>query len=279
MSDVTEALANSRAYFQVELEGLDEAAAVAGGTLEWQCGYVGRDSAELCGYLRLARTGRSGHERSARFYVELRRAVGAGNEASLRVGGYTRRRFASYGVGEAKAVFRRRVQAFERRIGLRVVNRPRFKELRKMAAPGHSRSCAVVALAAVAGCTVEDAHAFWELYGARKSRHEGTLTLAGLHNADPRGCHGHREGCFELELLRIRLVPIAGVHQMTAARFVKEWGNRSRRVFFHTAGHASSMVDGVVIDTGALRPMSRVQNAWAVFDLDDKCNASEVQDA
>jgi len=266
-------LANSRAYLKVELEQLDKAAAAVGGTLEWSAGYVGEYHAELRGHFVIQRLNLNANESVSRFYVDLQRRLGAGSKAELRVGGYTPGRFPVYNPGKAEAVFRRRVHAFERRLGVRVSHRPQFQAVQKVRAPGHRNACAVIALAAVAGCTIEDAHAFFELYGARPTRFSGTASLCGFCAADPTS----KDLSFNLNLLGVRMEHLEGVNNMSAARLVREWGPKARRVYIHVSGHAAAMVDGVVFDTGALRPRSRVENAWVVVDLEGKHNAEAMQ--
>jgi hypothetical protein len=240
-----------------------------------------RECENVCGfsgYVKFEREDRKGYRRKAAFYFDIEDDFFTRTDGRpLAVQSYTSCR-KRYPMKDAAKVLRRRLQEFERRIGLRVSRAaPSLGASEYRTAVGHSSACAVVSLAAVAGCTHEDAHAFWNLYGARDRRDQGTYTLLGLSEADPEGAYsGKHPGTFNLDLLGIRLVKIQSGPR-TAAKFLDEWRNRGD-LFFQTRDHVAAVVDGKVIDTGALRPGSRVINAWTVMrPVQCKGDAKEMQ--
>ena len=181
--------------------------------------------------------------------------------------------FPQYKVTNAYKVFARRYVEGQRLVGLRpkrgAVPAPIKDVSREAISRGHDNACAVLALSAVAGCSFEDADAFWKVYGARRHNRDGTYTAKGLNAADPLGS---RSGIYQLELLGVEFVRMKDVRGATVKRLVRRLNSESDKspVFVQVRGHCLAFVNGELHDTKSDSGLSRVQSAFRVVKLAQK---------
>ena len=138
----------------------------------------------------------------------------------------------------------------------------RYSKLREASnLAGEHNDCAVVAIAAVANCSYEEAHGELEDLGRRKGK--GTSNIAIDTALDNLGCKvTHHDPYTFIQQYPGRAKLLKNVTTHHPDRYNEFWSDGKRYLFF-TKQHVGAVIDGVNIDW----TRGRAKHVWRILEV------------